>query len=184
MSRNLCPGRTKELIEADDIEGIKKSLTIRQLRFCEEFNVDYDAKAAAIRAGYSPKWADRQAHQLIKHEGCRYYINHLTQSKEAKLVSVNPDYVVQKVVAGIDKSDKMHNMGGYFRGLELLARHLGMLRDKTEISGPDGKSIEIEQRTREEVADVINHLRAMKNKNKRLKVVGGTDLEEEDPMNG
>jgi phage terminase small subunit len=40
-------------------------LTLKQLRFVEEFVVDLNGKQAAIRAGYSPKTAEVQASRLL-----------------------------------------------------------------------------------------------------------------------
>lgn len=164
-----------EAIESGDIELLRKRLTVRQTRFCEEYVIDFNAKAAAIRAGYATKWADRQAHLLMLKPEIRAYIDHLSMSKTAKIVSVDPDYVLQRITAVIDKEGTKD--GDVLRGLELLARHLGMLRDKTEISGPDGGAIEMEQRVKQESAAVIDALKSMSKK--KLKVVGGTDTEDE-----
>lgn len=171
------PLNVLQAIESDDIEALKKALTVRQLRFCEEYVIDFNASAAALRAGYATKWADRYASILLHNEGVRYYIDHLSKSKEAKIVSIDPDYIVKRVLDIVDKDDTRD--GDKLRGLELLARHLGMLRDKTEISGPDGKALEIEQRTREEVSQVIAALQSM-GRRERLKVVGGTDSSDGD----
>jgi len=40
-------------------------MTPKQKLFVEEYLVDLNATQAAIRAGYSPKWANKQAHTLI-----------------------------------------------------------------------------------------------------------------------
>ena len=44
----------------------------RQARFVEEFLVDFDATAAAIRAGYAPRTADLQSTRLLwrRSSGC------------------------------------------------------------------------------------------------------------------
>ena len=162
-----------EAIESGDIELLRTRLTVRQTRFCEEYVIDFNAKAAAIRAGYATKWADRQAHLLMLKDEIRAYIDHLSQSKEAKIVSVDPDYVLQRITKVIDKEGTKD--GDILRGLELLARHLGMLRDRTEISGPDGEAIRMEQRIKEESAAVVAALKSMRDK--KLKVVGGTDVD-------
>lgn len=44
----------------------EKELTDKQRRFVEEYLVDLNATQAAIRAGYSKKTAEVQAHQLLK----------------------------------------------------------------------------------------------------------------------
>jgi hypothetical protein len=142
--------------EEGDIEPLRHSLSPRQRAFCEEYVVDFIGKAAAIRAGYAIDYADRQASLLKKNAGVAAYIDYLSTSKEAKVVSLDPDYVIQRITAIINKEGTRD--GDKLRGLELLARHLGMLRDKTEISGPDGGAIEVEQRRVEEEAEDFTHL--------------------------
>ncbi len=144
-------------IKADDIEALLRVLTPRQKRFAEEYVIDFNGTAATIRAGYSPKHAEKQAHLLVRHPGISYYIDHLSRSKENKIVSVNPDYIIQEVV-GIIKKEGARD-GDRLRGLELLARHLGMFIDRQEITGKDGGPLELEQRRAvEEEAQNFNHL--------------------------
>jgi len=142
--------------EEGNVEPLRHSLTPRQRAFCEEYVVDFNGTAAVIRAGYSKNYADRQAHTLLKNEGVAAYIDYLTGSKEAKITAIDPDYVIAKVTEIITKegskdSDKL-------RGLELLARHLGMFIDRQEITGKDGGAIEVEQRRIEEEAQSFTHL--------------------------
>lgn len=133
----------QQAIDRNDAKAVYDLLTTRQRRFCEEYSLDFDGKAATIRAGYAPKWADRQAHLLLKLPGVAFYIDDLTRSKEAKIVSVNPEYVIQRVLDIIGKDGARD--GDKLRGLELLARHLGMFIDKTEITGKDGGPLETRQ---------------------------------------
>jgi hypothetical protein len=99
----------------------------------------------------------------------------LTKSKEARISTVDPDYIVTRILDIVNKDNAKD--GDKLRGLELLARHLGMLRDKTEISGPDGGAIEM-QRVKEESLAVINALKSMSRK--KLAVVGGSDYVEDE----
>lgn len=149
-------------------------MTARELSFCHEYVTDFNATAAAKRAGYTGDYIDRAAGVVMSRPHIKYYIQHLCQSKAAKIMTVDPDFVVQKILEVVNKGTVRD--GDKLRGLELLARHLGMLRDKTEISGPDGGAIEMEQRTKEDSAAVIAALRNMK---KKLRVVGGTEMEGE-----
>jgi len=48
--------RTKDLIR----------LTPKQLRFCQEYIIDFNATQAVIRAGYSKKTAYSQGQRLLK----------------------------------------------------------------------------------------------------------------------
>lgn len=144
------------------MEALRASLSYRQRRFCEEFVIDYNGAAAARRAGYAQKNADIQANQLMNHVGTKAYIDYLDDNKQAKIMSVDPDYVIQKIVSVVNRenakdSDKL-------RGLELLARHLGMFIERTEISGPDGEAIQIEQKAKEDAQKFLETLKSMTRK--------------------
>lgn len=46
----------------------------RQMRFAEEYLIDLNCEAAAIRAGYSPKYARGNAHKLVANSCIKEYI--------------------------------------------------------------------------------------------------------------
>lgn len=158
----------REAIENDDVELLCDHLSVRQRRFAEEYVIDFNATAAYLRAGYKSKYPDKQAHLLTKHPGIRAYIDMLTRSKEAKIVSVDPDYIVAKIVSVINKDGTKD--ADVLRGLDMLARHKGMYVDRQEISGPDGGAIELQQKAQEEANALIATLRRM-GKRPDLKVV-------------
>jgi phage terminase small subunit len=149
---------TLQAIERGDFDALRLSLTIRQRRFCDEYVIDYDGSAAAIRAGYAPKGAPQQAHTLMMNSGVQAYIDYLTQSKEAKITAVSPDYVVAKVVDTLDKADKKGNFTAVLRACELLAKHLGMFVERTELTGKDGGPLEVNQKRIEEDAVAFTNL--------------------------
>lgn len=150
----------KKALEAKDMEALSIALTPRQRAFAKEYVVDFNGAAAAVRAGYATQYADRQAHQLMKHKGVAAYIDHLTQSQAASIMSVDADYIVQGIVAIIAKAEGKD--GDKLRGYELLARLKGLFIDKQEITGKDGGAIEVEQRrVDEESENFINQLKAM-----------------------
>ncbi len=140
----------RRALEALDVEALRVALTPRQRAFAHEYVVDFNATAAAIRAGYAPTYSEQQGHILTKHKGVMFLIDHLTQSKEAKIVSVSPEYVLQGITAILQKEGARD--GDKLRGLELLARHLGMLTDKTEITGKDGQPLIEKQKIDEEAS--------------------------------
>lgn len=144
--------------EEGDIEPLRHSLSARQRAFCEEYVHDFNATAAAVRAGYAPKWADRQAYNLRHHTGCAAFIDYLGGSKAAKVTVVDPDYVISRITAIINKMDAKD--GDKLRGLELIARHLGMLTDKIESK----TTIDIvqKQKIEEDAQDFIANLKAIK----------------------
>lgn len=164
--------KTDELIKNGDFAAIGDALTYRQRRWCEEFILDYDATKAARRAGYKSKDIDRQGYQLLHHPGCKAYAEYLDreQRKNVEGDLIDKDYVVKKIISGLQKAEDKDNLSAYFRGLELLARHLGMFVDKQEISGPDGQAIQIEQRAKEEADSLIKTLQQLANKNNKNKV--------------
>lgn len=155
-SKRPTPKAVLRAVEKKDAKALKLALTPRQEAFAREYVVDYNGTAAAVRAGYAVNWADRQAHILLQHEGIRAYIEMLNTSQEAKIHSVSPDYVLQQVTAIINKPEAKD--GDRLRGLELLARHLGMFIERTEITGKDGGAIEIENRKIEEEANTFTSL--------------------------
>lgn len=162
--------KLERAIEAKDGKALRKLLTVRELAFCEEYVIDFNGKAAAIRAGYAPKWADRQANLIKDRPGVRAYIDILTQSKAAKIMSVTPEYLIQRVTTIVNAEGARD--GDKLRGIEMLMRHLGMFVDKTEITGRDGDAIRIEsQRIEEESNSVVNLLKSMSDKNKDTPLV-------------
>lgn len=158
----------KKALEQMDIEALGIALTPRQRRFCDEYVLDYNGAAAVVRAGYSKKYCDRMAHTLLRNAGVRAYIDYLAASKAAKIMSVDPDYIINGIVGIVSKDGGRD--GDKLRGYELLARIMGMFIDKQEITGRDGEAIRIEQqRVEEETASVINLLNGMRRKEKAKK---------------
>lgn len=152
-------------LEADDMTALGLALSPRQRAFAHEYIVDFNATAAAVRAGYAIANAAQQAHLLMKNKGVARYIDDLSQSKEAKIITVSPEYVIQKVTEIVTKENAKD--GDKLRGLELLARHLGMFVDRTEISGPDGGAIELENRkVKEEAESFTSLIKAIGDRNK------------------
>lgn len=155
----------RKALERMDMEALGAALTPRQRRFCDEYILDFNGAAAAVRAGYSTNYPDRQAHQLLKNKGIAAYIDYLTASRASKIMSVDPDWVMQGVVKVINEAEKS---GDKLRGFELVAKILGMLTDKHEITGKDGGAIEVEQRRiHEEADDFTRMLNAMRKKNEK-----------------
>lgn len=150
------PKAVLKALEAEDMEMLKLALTPRQRAFAVEYVVDFNATAAAVRAGYSPTYSEQQGYILTKHKGIAAYIAHLISSKEAKITAISPDYVIQKVTEIVTREGAKD--GDKLRGLELLARHLGMFIDRTELTGKDGGAIEIERRAVEQEANEFAHL--------------------------
>lgn len=61
--------------------------TAKQQRFCDEYLVDLNATQAAIRAGYSSKYANTNASKLLQNTTIKQYIEKRMAEKEAELVA-------------------------------------------------------------------------------------------------
>jgi phage terminase small subunit len=115
------------------------------------------ATAAAVRAGYASTYANRQAFQLMENPAIRISIDAL-RAERTKHSDVTKDFVLRGIQKAIDKAESAGNLNALLRGYELLARHLGMFVERTEISGPDGESIKMEQKIKEDVADFTSRI--------------------------
>ena len=101
-------------------------MTPKQERFVEEYLVDLNAAAAARRAGYSPKWADRQANNLMDRSGeVRDAIRRGLEEKR-KQVSVSAEYVIEQLMreATFEGEGSSHSVR--VRALEILGKHVGL----------------------------------------------------------
>lgn len=153
----------RRALEKGDKEALKIALTTKQRAFCHEYVVDFNGAAAVIRAGYSPLWADRQASALKKNKGVAAYIDHLTQSKAAKIMSVNPEYLLQKLSEIMN--DESTRTADKIRTIEMYMKHLGMFIERTEITGKDGEAIRVEQQTKQEADGFLSTIRRIAEKN-------------------
>lgn len=155
-------------------QALEDAMTPRQLAFCREYVIDFNDEKAALRAGYAPSNAKNTGYTMRQIRGVRRLIEIYTESNAQKITTIDKDYVVNKVteiVATANKdSDKL-------RGLELLARYLGMFIDRTEITGKDGEAIKVEE-TRQAADEVARQLRAMAGKASPLSVIEGGKKED------
>ena len=78
-------------------------LNQRQEMFCREYIKDLNGTQAAIRAGYSPRTADRMAYELLKKPEIQEFV---LQSKAERVeeVKVDANYVLKRLIE-IDEMD-------------------------------------------------------------------------------
>ena len=131
-------------IESGDLQSVIDSLSERQRLFCSEYLVDLNATQAVLRAGYNTEYPNRIAFQLMENPAVRVAIDALRV--ERKMHSdITKDTVLEGIQRAIALAESSNNTGAMLRGYELLARHLGMFIERTEISGPDGEAIQIQK---------------------------------------
>lgn len=159
VSRSTVSRRQLDAIATQDPQAVIDSLTEKQKRFVEEFLKDLNGTQAVIRAGYNctPDSARKMASQLRENPAVRIAIDALRKERE-KNTDVTKDYVLRKIVRLIEKAEDAEQYQAALRGTELLGRHLSLFVDRTEISGPDGRAIEMEERVRKEVSEFNSSL--------------------------
>lgn len=81
------------------------SVNERQKRFADEYLIDLNAEAAAIRAGYSPRYARGNAHKLVAHSGISEYIAKRMKEKEDELIA-KQDEVLQTLTRILRRDEK------------------------------------------------------------------------------
>lgn len=165
-------------------------MTERQKRFCNEYLIDLNVTQAAIRAGYTPKYANKKAYELLDKLEIKEYLDKKMKDREQR-TEITQDKVVNELAAiafsnasdffkvvdkpitagGVPVLDDEGNPRTYkdvefvntdklseankkvissikqgsngleiklndkLKALELLGKHLGMFKDKVELSG-------------------------------------------------
>lgn len=157
-------------------------LTDQQKLFCREYIVDYSGKQAAIRAGYSEHTAKFQASDLLTRPNLRAFIQKLLKGQNTRL-EINADRVLRELgkVAfaelgpnwGLDEdgeevriekeiswTDKI-KVSDKNKALEILAKHLKLLRDQVEHMGKNGGPIQTEQKLKiEKMEDALRRIKS------------------------
>ena len=62
-------------------------MTPKQKRFCDEYLIDLNATQAAIRAGYSEKYAHTNANKLLQNTTIKDFIAERMAEKESELIA-------------------------------------------------------------------------------------------------
>lgn len=149
--RKKISDKSQRAIDSGNIQAVIDSLSERQRRFCEEYLVDLNATQAVTRCGYNTRYPNRIGFQLMENPAVRIAIDGL-RSERQKMSDVTKDFVLAGITKAIRKAEEAGNHNAVLRGYELLARHLQMFVERTEISGPDGNAIEL-KKIQEDVAD-------------------------------
>ncbi len=147
----------------------RKELTAKQRLFIEEYQVDLNGLQAALRAGYAKGSAKHVYTVNMKNP---MVVRALEEAMRARSDSVRVDveWVLRNLievagrcmqkepVAGSEAREGGRRRGaeadgaglwrfdskGANRALELIGKHLGMFKEKVEVSGPDGEAIAVE----------------------------------------
>lgn len=157
--RKTISDKSQRAIDSGNIQDVIDSLSDQQKVFCEEFLTDLNATQAVIRAGYKTKYPNRVAYQLMENPAIRIAIDGL-RAERSKGTDVTKDFVLRGIQKAIKLAEENNNLNALLRGYELLAKHLGMFIERTEISGPDGEAIEV-KKIEEDIADFTRSITSL-----------------------
>lgn len=124
----------------------------RQKRFADEYLIDLNAEAAAIRAGYSPKYARGNAHKLVANSCIKGHIEKRLAEKEKELIADQDEVLkyLTSVMRGESQSSivVVENIGDFtsqaremqkapdekerLKAAELLGKRYGLYTEKVE----------------------------------------------------
>lgn len=123
-------------------------MTAKQIRFCDEYLIDLNATQAAIRAGYTPKYANTNASKLLQITTIKEFIAARMAEKEKELIA-DQDEVLRYLTAvmrghssasvlareesGADHViEKPPDEKERLKAAELLGKRYGLYTDKTQ----------------------------------------------------
>jgi phage terminase small subunit len=162
-----------------DDESLADNLSPKRRRFVEEYILDLNGTAAAIRAGYSEKTAYQIAFELLRIPDVQEAIQE-AKRKRARLSLIKADYVLNVIAETIERCRQVEpvldrngrqvmvstpqgelvpaftfDSKGTLKGAELLGKHLGILRDAKDVRFPDGVPVAQTSVTKEEFRDML-----------------------------
>ena len=141
-------------------KGKGSKLTPKMEAFVQEYMIDLNASQACRRAGYKTGNPNKMGTQLLNQPLVIRAIEERKAERREK-AELTAEYVLNKLVALTEKNEDV-NPTVAVRTLELLGRHLGLYRDRQEISGPDGEAIHVkEEQVRQNVADFTSKLASL-----------------------
>ncbi|MBR1895399.1 MAG: terminase small subunit [Pyramidobacter sp.] len=115
----------------------KGDLTPKQARFVDEYLIDLNATAAAIRAGYSEKNARIVAAQNLTKINIQQVLAKRLKDRQQR-TEITQDYVLHNLKSLADRSmqfDDAPHMQAAIKANELLGKHLGMFREAVQMDG-------------------------------------------------
>lgn len=147
--------RIASVYETGGAVAVIATLTGKQIAFVEEYVKDFNAVRALEAAGYefsNERNARKAAFNMLGHPAVKIAVTHYTELRIEKS-TVDVQFVLDKILRVIEKAEQgdKPDLNAVLRACELLAKHLGMMKEKVEVTGADGGPIR-----HEEVAEDAN----------------------------
>lgn len=118
------------------------ALSEKQQRFVAEYTVDFNATAAAIRAGYSEKTAAQMGYKLLKTQEIQEAVQQEIENRQDRTHITGDQVVAELAKIALSRVDDYYRDYGMeikltdkIKALELLGKHLGTFTEKIAISG-------------------------------------------------
>ena len=116
-----------------DNATITKPLTAKQARFVDEYLVDCNGAAAAVRAGYSPGSAKVAASRLLTIDNHPVVVAiRARQREDAVRLSVTRNDVVRGLLAAFEMAKADRNAGAMISAMSTLGKMLGFYEPETK----------------------------------------------------
>ncbi len=103
---------------------LASGLTTRQLRWIDEYLIDFNGAAAAVRAGYSPKSARSIAHENLTKPDILAVLQ-ARQAEMAKDLQITRHGVIQGLLDAVEMARQQSNPMAMVSGARELGRMLG-----------------------------------------------------------
>lgn len=104
--------------------NLNHSLTARQLRWVDEFLVDGNATAAAVRAGYSERSARSIAHENMTKPALQAVLAE-RRGEVANRLQITREGVIQGLLDAVHLAKEQANPAGMVAGLREIGKMLG-----------------------------------------------------------
>lgn len=122
---------------------MERELNRQQRLFCYEYLIDFNAKAAAERAGYSKRSSETLGLELLRKTHVKQHIESIQKARES-ISKVKAEHVEDEIrkIAMMNPEDFVMAYGKGFimtinhklKALEMLCRIKGMFNDKLELT--------------------------------------------------
>jgi phage terminase small subunit len=119
------------------MRNLAPSLTARQLRWVDEFLVDSNATAAAVRAGYSERSARSIAHENMTKPALQAVLAE-RRGEVASRLQITREGVIQGLLDAVHLAREQANPAGMVAGLREIGKMLGYYAPevrRVELSG-------------------------------------------------
>lgn len=118
-----------------DLEKVEKNvaLTDKQLRFCNEYIIDFHGTNAAIRAGYPKNAANVQATDLLSRPYIKAQVKKLIDAMTGTIM-ISKDWVLSELLKIYfeERAKEKQNVQATTKIIELLGKHLAMFTDRIQ----------------------------------------------------